>query len=59
MTGPVRPIDISGRPLLETADQPAPVLEWLPIAQLVVDDRYQRPLTRTGWSDTSPVCYLR
>ena len=49
MTSPFRPIDISGLPLLEQADQPAPVLDWLPIAQLVVDDRYQRPLTRTGW----------
>ena len=29
---------------------PAPMLEWLPIRKLVVDDRYQRPLTGTSWA---------
>ncbi|WP_353428750.1 ParB N-terminal domain-containing protein [Paracoccus denitrificans] len=49
MTTHFRPIDVSGQPALQPSDQPAPVLDWLPIARLVVDDRYQRPLTRAGW----------
>lgn len=28
----------------------APVLQWIEIAKLVVDDRYQRPLARTNWN---------
>ncbi|MDF3607736.1 ParB N-terminal domain-containing protein [Paracoccus sp. DMF-8] len=49
MTPHFRAIDVSGQPALEPADQAAPVLDWIPIRQLVVDDRYQRPLTRAGW----------
>ena len=49
MTTHFRPIDVSGQPALEPADQAAPVLDWIPIRQLVIDDRYQRPLTRAGW----------
>lgn len=49
MTEYFRPIDVSDQPRIEPADQAAPVLDWIPIAQLIVDDRYQRPLTRTGW----------
>lgn len=45
----LRPIDVSGQPALTPADQAAPVLDWLPIARLVIDDRYQRPLARAGW----------
>jgi len=44
-----RPIDITGQPALQPADQAAPMLDWIPIARLVVDDRYQRPITRSGW----------
>ena len=50
MTTPeFRSIDVSAQPMLQPVDQAAPVLDWLPIALLVIDDRYQRPLTRTGW----------
>ncbi len=30
------------------ADQPAPTLLWVPLAELVIDERYQRELTRPG-----------
>ena len=29
---------------------PAPMLQWLPLASLVVDDSYQRELKRGNWS---------
>lgn len=48
-TSPFRPIDVTGEKPLGGIDQPLPVLEWIPISKLVVDDRYQRPLTRNGW----------
>ena len=44
-----RAIDVVGQPALTPTDQAAPVLDWIRIDQLVVDDRYQRPLTRAGW----------
>ena len=44
-----RAIDVAGQPELTPVDQAAPVLDWLPINRLVIDDRYQRPLTRAGW----------
>ena len=44
-----RAIDVAGQPCLALADQGTPVLDWIPIERLVVDDRYQRPLTRAGW----------
>lgn len=44
-----RPIDIAGQPPIAPIDQAAPVLDWLPIDRLVIDDRYQRPVTRAGW----------
>lgn len=45
-----RPIDITGQTPSQPGDMPAPMLDWLPIAKLVVDDRYQRPLTSASWS---------
>lgn len=44
-----RPVDVSGQPGLQPADQAAPVLDWIAVDRLVVDDRYQRPLTKAGW----------
>lgn len=34
---------------------PAPVLQWLKIKDLVVDDRYQRPLKRASWSQIKKI----
>lgn len=48
-TAPYRPIDVSSQPAIDASDQALPSLDWLPIASLVVDVRYQRPLTRAGW----------
>jgi hypothetical protein len=31
------------------ADQPAPMLEWVEIARMVIDDSYQRPIMVNGW----------
>lgn len=44
-----RLIDVSSQPRLTPVDQAAPVLDWIPINRLAIDDRYQRPLTRAGW----------
>lgn len=37
-----------GPPEYPLADQPAPQLAWIEIAQLVIDDGYQRPLQRAN-----------
>lgn len=44
MTSHFRRIDIDGMPLYNPASQPAPQILFIDIDQLVIDDRYQRPL---------------
>lgn len=46
---PFRAIDITGRELVTPASQPAPQLMWVEIDQLVIDDRYQRPMASSNW----------
>lgn len=43
-----RPIDTAGFVPSALADQPAPTMIWAEMAQLVIDDRYQRALTPPG-----------
>ena len=62
-----RTIDISNMQPAELASQPSPQMLWVEIAQLVIDDRYQRPLSKNNlsaikriasdfrWSRFSPV----
>lgn len=62
-----RTIDLTGMQPVEPASQPAPQLMWIEIADLVIDDRYQRPLAEGNraairriagdfhWSRFSPV----
>ena len=45
-----RPVDVSKVQPISPVDQGAPMLEWLPIDRLVIDDRYQRPLDRANWA---------
>ncbi len=66
MTG-FRSIDLTGMQPVVPASQPAPQLIWVAIADLVIDDRYQRPLIEGNriairriasdfrWSRFSPV----
>lgn len=44
-----RPVDVSGREPVAAEPGPAPMLQWVQIADLVIDDRYQRPLGRSNW----------
>lgn len=44
-----RIIDVSHLPPVMPADQAAPSLDWIRIADLVIDDRYQRALTPASW----------
>ena len=44
MSSHFRRIDIDGMQPAELAPQPAPQMLWVEIDQLVIDDRYQRPL---------------
>lgn len=41
-----RTIDIDGMTPVIPVSQPAPQLMWIEVAQIVIDDRYQRPLNR-------------
>lgn len=45
----LRPIDTTALPAAELREQPGPMLQWLPVAQLRIDDRYQRPLEKRNW----------
>jgi len=49
--GQLRAIDVSEHPAIAPAEQAAPVLDWIPINRLVIDDRYQRALTRASWQN--------
>ena len=45
-----RAIDVSALRPVVPADLAVPVLQWVNIADLVIDDRYQRPLGKTNWT---------
>lgn len=44
-----RAIDVSDRTARVPQDQPMPMLDWVPISRLLIDDAYQRPLARGNW----------
>lgn len=44
-----RAIDTGGRTAREVAAQPAPILDWVAVDRLVIDDAYQRPLQDRNW----------
>jgi len=44
-----RPIELAGSAApIGIADQPSPMLQWVEIALMVIDDSYQRPINATG-----------
>lgn len=45
-----RPINIEGRATVSPNPGPAPMLQWVPVDRLVIDDDYQRPLGRANWT---------
>ena len=45
-----RSVDVSKIAPLVAAEQPAPMLDWVPIARLLIDDEYQRPLVGSNWA---------
>lgn len=44
-----RPVDIAGRTPVAADPGPAPMLQWVGLADLVIDDAYQRPLGPHNW----------
>ncbi|SMO79416.1 ParB/RepB/Spo0J family partition protein [Paracoccus laeviglucosivorans] len=46
----LRPVSVEGIAPFPLADQPAPQLMWVKVADLVIDDRYQRPLNTSNWT---------
>lgn len=49
MTDHFRSIDITGVQPVALTQQPAPQLMWVDLANLVIDDQYQRPLNTGNW----------
>lgn len=49
VSGMMRRVDVSQLVGVVPADQPAPQLAWLAVADLVVDEAYQRAITPAGW----------
>lgn len=45
-----RPIDIGDRIPASVDPGPAPMLQWIRVADLIVDDGYQRPLGKSNWT---------
>jgi hypothetical protein len=45
-----RAIDVSAETRRALPHQPAPMLQWVKIGDLVVDEEYQRALTRASWA---------
>ncbi|NGQ89274.1 ParB N-terminal domain-containing protein [Rhodobacter sp. HX-7-19] len=46
----LRHIDIQNCEQVTPADQPAPMLDWIPISKIVMDDEYQRELKPNNWA---------
>lgn len=46
----LRHIDVQNCEPVTPADQPAPMLEWVPVAKIVMDDEYQRELKPNNWA---------
>ncbi len=44
-----RPVDIAQRPVTPVDPGPAPMLQWIAVDRLVIDDAYQRPLGAGNW----------
>ena len=67
----IRPLDISDFDEFAPHQDPQPTLSWIPVDRLVIDDRYQRLIERSGrknilhianhfdWSKFSPVLVSR
>jgi len=52
----IRAIEVDFSPEADNINLgPAPSLQWIKIESLVVDDRYQRPLKRAGWSQIKKI----
>lgn len=51
----LRRIDVAGKSTLGPIDQERPDLGYIRIAELVINDRYQRPLTEAGWRTISRI----
>lgn len=45
-----RGILVDDRPSFTAQPGPAPMLQWLPIDRLIVDEAYQRPLGKNNWA---------
>lgn len=45
----MRIVDIGDRAPVTIDPGPAPMLQWIPVGQLVIDDGYQRPLGKSNW----------
>jgi hypothetical protein len=47
---PHRLVDVSHLPVLPPPDMPPPLLQWVPVQDLRIDDEYQRPLGPASWA---------
>lgn len=43
------PVEIPSTPQFTLADQPAPIIDWVKVADMVIDSDYQRPLQSSNW----------
>jgi hypothetical protein len=50
MTAQLRRVDVSHMTPAQPPEQTPPIFGWVPIDQLRIDDRYQRPLDKRSWT---------
>ena len=50
-----RGIHVDGKPTFAPEPGPAPMLNWLPIDKLIVDEAYQRPLGKNNWASIAKI----
>jgi ParB-like nuclease domain len=50
-----RSIDIGGREMVAADPGPAPMLQWIGLDRLVIDDRYQRALAKGNWKSIETI----
>lgn len=53
----LRIVCVGDNPRLDQPDKKLPALTWIPIEKLRINDVYQRPIMRTGWSQIKKIAH--
>lgn len=51
----LRQIDVQNYESVTPAEQPAPMLDWVQISKIVIDEDFQRPMGRNNWASVQKI----